>query len=307
MELYFDCDPGIDDAIVLAYLAGEQRLGRIQLTAVTTVRGNLGVVESGRNAAFMLDRLGLGEVPVYRGATEPLIPLDIDVDAVPFHGTDGLGGTHDPSHPDRSEPESIERVHDVFSEAAARSVPVLATGPLTNVALAMERSPGLAAALPQLMVMGGAFGSPGGNITPVAEYNFHLDGLAAGRVSASGVPMTLIPLDITERVLIRTDDLNSIPTSPVGRLVRNLLLTSIETHRREMGVDGCIMHDALAAAVLLNPSLVEWTRGWLHVEATGDDRGHAELEVHPEGSVAVALDVDVEFARRTILEALSRL
>ena len=307
MELLIDCDPGIDDAIAIAYLAGEQQVGRVSLTAVTTVRGNLDASTSGRNAAFVLDRLGLQHVPVLRGAADPLTPLATQVDAEAFHGPDGLGGCHDHAHPDRSESDTPLAVLRALLRAVETGHTLLATGPLTNVALALRAAPELASSPNRIVVMGGAFGSPGGNITPTAEYNFHLDGLAAAEVATSGAPITLIPLDVTERVLISHADLAGLPESPVGRLVRRLLEASIHIHQREMGISGCIMHDALAAAVSVDPTLVGCTPGYLHVVPDGDDRGRCELAPDTEGPVDVALDVDVERARSVILESLSRL
>jgi purine nucleosidase len=300
-----DCDPGIDDAIALAYLAGERAAGHLGDMEVVAVGGNVGVDWTARNATYMLDHLGLHSVAVHRGAGEPLTPLATALDATAFHGHDGLGGLHDPRHPDRSTNADPDRLSSLFSTAVAGSSALLAIGPLTNLARWLR---GPSPAVPRRMVvMGGAFGHPGGNITPWAEYNFHLDGVAAQRVMASGLPLTVVPLDVSEQVLIRPGDLGALTSSPRGTLVRRLLEASIENHRREMGIDGCIMHDALAAAAVFDPSLLEYTRGHVDVVADGDLRGQCTLEPDPTGTIQVALGVEVERARSQILECLSRL
>lgn len=308
MDVLVDCDPGIDDAVALAYLAGEALLGRVNLTGVTTVRGNLGVTETGRNAAFVLDQLSHSDVPVVRGADEPLTPLDAPVTATRAHGDDGLGGLHDPSHPDRATEPSISGTQDLLAETLTSSRPeLLAIGPLTNLAQWFDTDPSIAPSLSRVVIMGGAFGDPSGNITPSAEYNFHLDGPAAAQVVASGAPVTLVPLDITTKVVIRPDDLEHLSDSPTGRFVRGLLAASMELHARFTDVDGCMMHDALAAAVMVDPTIVECTSGIVSVISDGDDRGHADLTSAAGGAVQVALGVNIDRARNQILESLSRL
>lgn len=307
VQLVVDCDPGIDDSIALAYLAGEQRAGRVGVAEVTAVRGNLHVAQTGRNAAFMLDRLGLEHVPVHRGASESLTPLGLELDATAFHGIDGMGGLYDPSHPDRSVSVSPKAVRDLLATSASEDGIVLAVGPLTNVALAFRHDPTLARSIRNLVVMGGAFGSPGGNITPRAEYNFHLDGLAAAEVMASGATITLIPLDATHRVLIRERDLGHISATSNGQFVRRLLEASIEIHARQMGLDGCIMHDAFAAAVAVDSTLVECNRGNVRVVADGAELGHSDFEPDLDGTVDVAVGVDADRARAQILDSLARL
>lgn len=303
-----DCDPGIDDAIALAYLAGESVAGNARVQAVVAVRGNLDAATTARNAAFMLDRLGLGHVPVYRGADAGVTPLDEQLDATAFHGRDGLGGQFVAGAVEP--PPSIDTagIADLYVREASTGAELLAVGPLTNLALAARLRPSLPTTLPRTVVMGGAFGNPGGNIKAHAEYNFFLDAGAAQEVMGSGWPITLIPLDVTEQVLIRREDLDLLPDTERATLARRLLSASIDIHAEQMGIDGCIMHDALAAAVLLHPGLVTTTVGSVTVERDGAISGHSQLEPDTrQGSVAVGLEVDVDAARATILEGLSRL
>lgn len=308
MDVVIDCDPGIDDAVALAYLAGEQLAGRVRLSGVTTVNGNVDVTRTGRNAAFVLDRLGLVEVPVGRGAAAPLTPLAVPVDTSAAHGDDGLGGLHDPSHPDRSEGTSIGTTQDLLAGTPTGSRPeLLAIAPLTNPARWFATDPSTARSLSRMVIMGGAFGDPAGNITRSAEYNFHLDGLAAARVMSSGAPITLVPLDVTTKVVIGPGDLHHLSDSAAGRLVRELLRAAMALHARFTGLDECMMHDALAAAIMVEPSLVEYTTAHVSVTTTGDDRGHTELTPASDGPVRVALQVDVDGARDQILGSLARL
>lgn len=317
VDVVIDCDPGIDDAIAIAYLTGEQSTGRTTLAAVTTVRGNLGVAETGRNAAFVLDRLGFGDVPVRRGAAEPLTTHDSGLNAIASHGGDGLGGLHDTAHPDRAEAPSMDRVFEMLGSATRGAVDgqatgstdtvLLATASLTNIASWFAEDPSAARSLRRLVVMGGAFGDPPGNITGSAEYNFHLDPVAAARVMASGAPITLVPLDVTSKVLIRPDDLERLSDSPRAHFVRRLLEASIRINGGRTGLDGCMVHDALAAAVAVDPSLVECVTGHVEVTVGRDKDGHSRLVPSPDGPVRVALAVDAELARNQIMESLARL
>lgn len=317
VDIVVDCDPGIDDAIALAYLASEQLAGRLCLAGVTTVHGNVDVTMTGRNAAFVLDRLGLDDAPVHQGSADPLTPLGYELDTTAFHGVDGLGGVHDPSHPDRSRPdrvdtdaadgESMDPVLETLATATGAGHALLALGPLTNVASWFRADPCAPGSLEHLVVMGGAFGTPPGNITSMAEFNFHVDGEAASEVMASGSPITLVPLDTTEQVLIGLDDLVHLSGAPGGRMLREMLSFSIRSHRRHTGVEGCFIHDALAAAVLVDPSLAECTTGHVTVTPEGTARGHVDLEPDANGPVRVVLEIDVDRARDQILGSLARI
>lgn len=334
MDVVVDCDPGIDDAVALAYLAGEGLAGRVRLTGVTTVHGNVDVSTTGRNAAFVLDRLGLADVPVHLGSAEPLTPLGYKLDSTEFHGADGLGGMHDRggidgpgaihdglrphrskadnsnadgAHTDPTDGTSMEQTLAMLANSAGSGRSLLALGPLTNVASWLGADPSAVGSLERLVVMGGAFGHPPGNVTSLAEFNFHVDGVAAAQVMASGALITLVPLDVTEQVLIRSADLIDLSDSPGGRMLRRLLTDAVRLHERRTGVDGCVMHDALAAAVLVDPSLVECTTGRVTVDTEGSARGHAELEPDLDGPVRVALGVDVRRARDQLIGSLARL
>ena len=306
LQLVVDCDPGIDDAIALAYLAGEARHGLVALRETIAVRGNLGVDQAGRNAAFILDLLGFEHVRVARGADEALTPLPMQLDASAVHGRDGLGGQHDLLHPDRSTAASGDEVSWMLAEAAGFGATVLALGPLTNMARALRTDPSLGKAMGRLVVMGGAFGNPSGNATEYAEYNFHVDAGAAGEVLSAGIDTLLVPLDAADRLLLRTDDLDTLSNSAIGRFLDRLLRTSIEIHERRWGLDGCLVHDAVTAVLALFPDLATVKVGSVTTVIDGNHAGRSAFTEGP-GSVAVAFDLDVGGVRSTLLEALARL
>jgi purine nucleosidase len=303
IALTVDCDAGIDDAIALSYLAGERRSGRVDIRRVVSVAGNVDARTAARNAAFVLDRLGLDDVPVVEGSGRPLTPLGYELGGPAFHGTDGIGGQYERGHPQRAGRVEIGDLARTYRGGDADAV--LAIGPLTNVARVLPADGADTGPMPRLIVMGGAFGDPAGNVTPCAEFNFHLDATAADAVMTSGLPVTVVPLDVTMRVLITADDLGRLSDSPAGRMARGLLDASIRIHQEQMGLGGCIMHDALAAAIAVDPTLVTPTGHLVRVDTEGDRRGACTLG--GPGTVAVALEVDVERALDQILGSLALL
>ncbi|MCC7077129.1 MAG: nucleoside hydrolase [Acidimicrobiia bacterium] len=310
IRLLVDCDPGIDDAIMLLLLAHHHRRGDLVLDAVTAVAGNVPLDKTTRNARFVLDRAGLVDVPVYSGAAQPLARRHTE-QAVAFHGPDGLGGLYGPDHGGIDGGDAaVEIVRRARAGVDGRRPWLLATGALTNVAIALALEPALADLLEGVVVMGGAFGAPGGNWRPWAEYNFYFDPEAARRVCESTLPISIVPLDVTERVVITEADAEAIDRRQgPSQLAADLLTQSIENHRRQMHLDGCLMHDPLAAAALVDESILRWVPRVVDVCTEGELAGHsfARTAHHADRGRReshVALYVDVDRARATILNAL---
>lgn len=297
-----DCDPGIDDAIALLVLAELHREGSIQLDLVTTVAGNGPLVNSSANARYVLDVAGLRDTPVCPGAAVPLGGHRGSSDGRAFHGPDGLGGLHPRGH--RRPTNECSADEQLVGWAMAGSEDgaerwLLCTGPLTNVASALAKLPGLPHRVSRVVVMGGAFGNPSGNITPSAEFNFHVDPQAASVVCASGLPLELIPLDITERVEIRPRDVTGISRTFPGKL----LLASIAYTRQAIGLDGCYVHDAIAALAMTRPDLVVTQHAKFLVGTDGEFAG--QVTEYPGPSTARrAVRVDVDATRQLLLELL---
>ncbi|MGH2719912.1 MAG: nucleoside hydrolase [Actinomycetota bacterium] len=336
-----DCDPGIDDALALLFLARLHHRGLLRLEAVVTVAGNTDVACTRRNARFVLDRAGLGDVPVIGGAAGPLAPAPSPVDALAFHGPDALGGcfapdtapglapdmtpgvsqpqpaqaspgTGSPPAPGTAEAEAeagVTRgphalVEHLRQAAAAGEAVLLAVGPLTNVALALDLEPDLHRLTHRVVVMGGAFRLPG-NITAGAEFNWYCDPDAADRVARSELPLEIVPLDVTERVTVGPESPAALGGDSAALLAGDLLRTSIDLHRAAGHLGGSQIHDALAAAILAEPDLVGFERLSVQVDTTGADRGRAVHRAAGRGRGAqVALEVDADGARDLILSVI---
>jgi purine nucleosidase/pyrimidine-specific ribonucleoside hydrolase len=305
VPVLIDTDPGIDDALalLLAFRSPEWRV-----EALTTVAGNVPVELGTANARRLA---GVGRVaPVLApGARGPL--AGSLVTATHVHGDDGLGGLAGGLPEGRVEAHRGDAA-DLLIACARRwagELVVVALGPLTNLALSLERNREALAGVRAVIVMGGSAGV-GGNVTAAAEFNVFVDPEAANAVLAAGLPLTLVPLDVTGQVVwpaARIDRLaegreTSVPGLAAALARRGLALA------RATGAPGLVMHDPLAVAVALDPSLVEapWlpvaveTAGTLTRGATIVDRRQGRSASGP--ACRVALRVDTERALRLFEE-----
>jgi inosine-uridine nucleoside N-ribohydrolase len=244
--IVIDCDPGHDDAIALLLALSSPE---VELRGVTTVAGNQTLDKTTRNALKVLELAGRGDVPVAAGADRPLRRALRTAPNV--HGESGLDG------PDLPEP-SIEPVAahaaDFLAELLEPGVVLVPTGPLTNVALLLERHPQVE--LDRIVWMGGAIAE--GNTTPAAEFNAFVDPEAAAAVFASGIPITMIGLDITHRALFTREHAERLrPAGAAGRAVAELADFFLRFHKERYGFEGSPIHDAMAVAQVIDPSLVK--------------------------------------------------
>jgi pyrimidine-specific ribonucleoside hydrolase len=273
-----DCDPGIDDALALAVLAVSPEF---DLRAVTTVRGNVPVEDSTRNARRTLAAFGRPEVAVCPGAARPLVRLNRPFS--PMHGPNGLGGVELPAapaevdsggerpaagramHKARSVPpadgeaagaaaeSALAAFERVLEPAAPGEITVIALAPLTNIALLLAVRPDLADRIGLLAVMGATLDR--GNITPFAEFNVWADPEAACRVLGAGeVPTRLFSLAATRQATV--DELHRLKLagwSPAGAMLAEI----IGGYDPEVAAEGWPLHDAIVIAGLLEPPIVE--------------------------------------------------
>ncbi len=216
-----DCDTGIDDAFALMFAV---RHPEIDLRAVTCVAGNAAVDRVVANTRYVLDAAGAAEIPVGRGAASPL--LVAAPDAGHFHGTDGLGGFSRPSDRRSSPYSALELLRHELSTAVANGEPItlVATAPMTNIALLLRAHPEVAAGIERLVFMGGS--ASVGNVTAVAEFNVFHDPEAAAIALAAArdldIPVTMYGLDVFEQVLVDREDAARLhvqagPGVPAGR------------------------------------------------------------------------------------------
>jgi purine nucleosidase len=220
-KIILDCDPGIDDALAIAFAAGCPDL---DLLGITTVAGNVGLDLTTLNALRVSEFVGIGSTPVTPGAAAPLLrPL---IDARLVHGDSGLGGARLPDS--RSRPaggHAIDYLIDTIKSAPGE-ITLIATGPLTNVALAVHREPRLVSLVRDFVIMGGSTGR--GNVTPAAEFNIAVDPEAAAIVFGAGWTVTMVGLDVTlqARATAAVQD----RMRPLGPLASELLLPGLNQY-----------------------------------------------------------------------------
>jgi purine nucleosidase len=321
IPLVLDVDTGVDDMVALAFAVGSPE---VELIGATCVTGNVHVDLVTRNTSLVLDLAGADDVEVARGASEPL-----DGTWEPFpvvHGPEGLGA-YVPGHHDK--PISARNAATLIAQEAKRrrgEVLLVATGPLTNIALALEQEPGLPTLVRGFALMGGAFRA-GGNTTPRAEANVWMDPEAAARVFeawSGAVPLPLcVGLDVTEQVWMTREDVEYIcapaPKSDLAVLLGQAIPFYIDFYRSTGRYDGAAMHDPLAVAAAIDQTLCGWKDTRVHVETEGRwTRGETVTDLKdirrspwsdwPEAENArVALEVDAASATERIIERLRAL
>ncbi|SHE60604.1 nucleoside hydrolase [Streptoalloteichus hindustanus] len=274
-RIVLDTDPGIDDSIAFLYLAAQPDA---EIVAVGSVHGNVSSRLTAENALRLLDLVDLPHVPVAVGAQRPLAqPLLRGGEAV--HGVDGLGGVAGPPSPRQPVPESAAEQLVRLARQHPGELSVLALGPLTNVALAYLLEPELPRLLREVVCMGGAVAVPG-NITPHAEANIWHDPEAAEVVLGAGFDLTLVPLDVTLRTWAGAAWWNAVAQvdHPRARFACEVTAHYIDFYKIHPSDEpGCPLHDALAAAVLLDPALVRCEEHRVTVELTGAQTRGATL------------------------------
>ena len=278
LSVALDVDPGIDDALALILAAGSPE---IRLELVTTVAGNGPLHMTTRNALSVLDLLGRGNVPVHPGASAPLERQFHG--ALDYHGHDAMAGLELPEA--RVQARSTlapEALYDFAAKAPKKHV-LVATGPLTNVALAFQQHPDMPAMLRELVIMGGAFGLTRygtGNTTPYAEFNIWQDPEAAAIVFDSGANISVVGLDVTNDPTTGFDraDLERIHTiyTPAASLAAGITEFALQHH------DVCALHDPLALAVVLDRTLFRFESGSVSVDTTPDDEMYGRTLLYRE-------------------------
>jgi pyrimidine-specific ribonucleoside hydrolase len=294
IPVVLDCDPGHDDALAIALALARPEL---RVLGITTVGGNAPLVETTRNAQRVLALLGREDVPVAAGAANPLVrPLEI---AEEVHGESGLDGADLPEPTAQLRPEGALEFLRTTLAASSTPVTLIPTGPLTNVALLLRAYPGIADRIERICLMGGAMHE--GNWTPAAEFNIWVDPEAARLVFRSGIPLTMIGIDVTHTALFREPDIDrllALGTQP-ARVFADLLRFFARFHRRRYGWDGSPIHDAVAVAHVAVPGLVETQRYHVDVETQGDiTRGRTVVDHRgvpgPQPTCDVAMRIDRE-------------
>ena len=251
-KIIIDTDPGQDDAAAIMLALGSPEL---EILGITTVAGNVPLSRTSTNARIILEFCARTEVKVFAGADKPIArPL---ITAEHVHGKTGLDGPelHEPQMP-LQERHAVDFIIETLRREPEGTVTLCTLGPLTNIATALEKAPDIAGRVRELVMMGGGF-FEGGNITPAAEFNIYVDPEAANIVLQSGIPVVMMPLDVTHKVLTlksRVAKLREIGSRPAVALVE--MLDFFERFDVEKyGSDGGPLHDPTVIAYLLKPEL----------------------------------------------------
>jgi len=301
--IVIDCDPGHDDAMaILLALASPE----VELRGITTVAGNQTLEKTTRNALKVLELAGRADIPVAAGAAGPLV-RELRT-AANVHGESGLDG------PDLLEPVTKPvdgEAWDLLAEWLEPGVVLVPTGPLTNVARLLERHPDVRQRLERIVWMGGAIAE--GNVTPAAEFNAFVDPEAAAAVFGSGIPVTMIGLDVTHMALFDAGHAERLRgTGATGRAVAELADFFLEFHRQRYRFDGAPIHDAMAVAHVIDPTLVETLHCNVAIEAASqfcDGRTVVDRWLVTGGpkNAHVGIDVDAQRFLELLVERISSL
>ncbi len=264
-RILIDTDPGIDDsaAILLALASPE-----LQVEGLSIVHGNCSVDQGVVNALSILELAQATHVPVVRGCERPLVQPSLL--APETHGQSGLGYAELP--PPSLKPLS-QHACDFLIErtlSAAGELSIVAIGPLTNLALALRKEPRLAEAVKEIFIMGGAIRHEG-NTTPLAEFNTYVDPHAAHIVFHSGIPITLVPLDVTYQCILTEAHLQTIEQvpSPIAVFLRQATRFYMEFHDEYQSIEGCVINDPLALALTFRPDLCDVEELYVDVDISG--------------------------------------
>lgn len=269
-KIIIDTDPGQDDAVaILTALASPEDL---EVLAITAVAGNVPLDHTVRNALALVELAGRADVPVYRGSARPMVNRLVTAEYV--HGPTGLDGADlPPPETPEAEGHAIDRIVELVM--SHDDVTLCTLGPLTNVGMALVKEPAIAPRVRELVMMGGGF-FEGGNTTPAAEFNVYVDPHAAHVVFTSGIPVVMMPLDVTHRALATPERLQRFRDmgTPAGNAVYGMLDFYDRWDMEKYGTPGAPIHDATVIAYLLDSELFGGKRVFVEIEtAPGPTHG----------------------------------
>jgi len=263
--ILLDCDPGVDDAMAL-FLA--LRSPELKIEAVTAVSGNVPLSFTLPNALRLVEIAGRPDVPVAGGAATPLVRRLITASYV--HGNNGLGGVEFPLPKLKPVAEPASQLIQRVVRSRPGEITIVGVGPLTNIAAALKSDPGLASQIKDIVVMGGSLS--GGNITPAAEFNFYVDPEAARIVFDAGVPLTMVGLDVTRKVLLGEEQLKVLEAAhtPVSQAAAKIMRATLDRMRKGRDATVVAMHDPLTVAYLIDPSILTLKDYYVQIETSGE-------------------------------------
>ena len=265
-RVLLDVDTGVDDALAIMLAV---RSPELEVLGITTVNGNVSVDQCTANTLLVLEVLEAPNVPVVSGAAIPLARTAFD--AARVHGTDGLGNVTAkyPTPARQATRGAVEFLLETIRRFP-EELTLVATGPLTNVAAAIQKDRKTMRQLQSVTIMGGAIRVPG-NVGPTTEFNFAVDPEAAAVVFRAGLPITLVPLDVTEQAVLTRKVTEAAPDAgTLQRFIREITGATMAFHRKHEGCDGMFLHDPLAVGTVVDPSLVHTQPMAVAVERQGE-------------------------------------
>ena len=307
-RIIIDTDPGVDDALTLLLALASPE---IQLEAITTTQGNVTVEKATRNALAVLELSGASHIPVAQGCSLPIVGPLLTSEHV--HGKSGLGNAKLPEP--KIKPVSQHAIDFLIEHFLTEpdEFSLFAIGPLTNVALAIRKEPRFASAVKEIVIMGGAI-REGGNITPQAEFNIYADPHAAHVVFHSGIPITLIPLDVTHKTMLYTTQIDRLrqSQSSISKFIVDATSDYVHFTVSKTGIPGCALHDPLTLATVISPELLTLEEHYVDVDiSSGVSQGSTFADFyHSTGkptNVQVALDVRGEDFVEMFLQRMENL
>lgn len=266
-KIIIDTDPGQDDAVAICLALAAPEL---EVLGITTVAGNVPLDLTTRNARVTCELAGRPDVPVFAGCDRP-IARDLRT-AEHVHGKTGLDGADlpEPTMPVQDK-HGVDFIVEACRAAAPNSITLCPLGPLTNIASALIQAPEIAAGIQEIVLMGGAYFEVG-NITPAAEFNIYVDPEAAAHVFASGIKLTVAPLDLTHKMLTSPDwiaQLRALDT-PVGHAIAGWTDFFERFDTAKYGTNGAPLHDPCVIAHLIDPTLFSGRQINVEIEVTSN-------------------------------------
>ena len=305
-RIIIDCDPGHDDMMAIMLASASDK---IDLLGVTTVAGNQTGDKTFENALRILTLIN-EEIPVTRGADKPL--LRELVTAPQFHGQSGLDGAELPEP--GIKPLDIDAVDFIISmlEESLEKITLVPTGPLTNIAMVLLKKPDIKTKIERIVLMGG--GMHDSNVTPAAEFNIYVDPEAAKIVFESGIPITMVGLDVTNKALMSFEEIEGIISDDglISSKVGPLLKFFANANKKIFGLNGAPIHDALAVAAVIDPSIIKTKFLNVSVEVSSDlSRGATLIDIYgatnKKPNADVALEVDTPRFVGIMLDSIKKL
>lgn len=296
-RILLDVDTGVDDALALCFAL---RSPELSVEAITTVAGNIPVESCTRNTRLVLDLLEAPKaLPVAEGADKPL-ERDLYTAAL-VHGNDGLGNVASlypaPEHPlcEHSASDLILEMIDRYGD----DLTLVPTGPMTNIALAAQQNPELFRTVGGIVQMGGAVGVPG-NTGPWSEFNIYVDPEASAKVLGTGVPLRLVPLDVTHQVVLLREELRRLAQerdSRVFQFIREITVLYFDYQKNKTGLDGGYLHDPTAVAAAIEPGLFIWEPVTIEIRTDEENRGRTVIQPAPAEGTRHWVATEVDYQR----------